>query len=145
VESIERLIYELAMAALAEQERMLFTMRAGAFSLISVATVTGVLRIPPISVVGVVALAACVLSVACAVWVLLPHGLTFALRGADLLLADRRGRFPSLQTAYLLASRWAELQVQANGRAIAGITLTLSLGCFLLLVEILSLVLATAW
>ncbi len=143
--SIERLVYELAMAALAEQERMLSGMRGGAFSLMSVAMVTGVLRTPPISAVGVVALGACVLSVSCAVWVLLPHGLTFALRGADLLLADRRGRFPSLETAYLLASRWAECQVQTNGRAIAGLMLVLSLGCLLLLIEIVSLVLATAW
>jgi hypothetical protein len=97
------------------------------------------------SIGGAIALVACVLSVACAVWVLLPHGLTFALRGADLLLADRRGRIPSVEAGYLLAARWAERQVDANRRGIARIALSLSLGCMLLLIEIVSLILATAW
>ena len=147
-DSIEQLIYELAMAGLAEQERMLLGMRVTAGTLIGVATVTGGLRAPSVSsapTMGAVALVSYVLSVACAVWVLLPRGLTFALRGADLRLADRCERLPSLDVGYLLASRWAERHVYANRRTIARIALSLSLGCFLLLIEVVSLTLAAAW
>ena len=87
-ESIERLSFELSTRALAEQERMLAGMRATAGTLIAAASVAASLRTPTahVSLGGVIALAACALSVACAVWVLLPHGLTFVVSGGELQL-----------------------------------------------------------
>jgi hypothetical protein len=147
-ESIERLSFELSTRALAEQERMLAGMRATAGTLIAAASVAASLRTPatsPISRGGVVALAACALCVACAVWVLLPHGLTFAVRGGELRLVDRDERPRGLAGAHHVASLWAEHRVRANQRALARIALSLSLGCVLLLIEIVSLILVTAW
>ena len=94
-DSIERLSFELSTRALAEQERMLAGMRATAGTLIAAASVAASLRTPStahVSLGGVIALVACTLSVACAVWVLLPHALAFAVHGDDLRLVDHQAR-----------------------------------------------------
>jgi hypothetical protein len=148
VESIERLSFELSTRALAEQERMLAGMRATAGTLIAAASVVASLRTPstsPISFGGVVALAACALCVACAVWVLLPHGLIFVVSGGELRLVDRHQRPRGVAAAHHVASLWAERRARANRRVLARIALSLSLGCVLLLIEIVSLILAAAW
>jgi hypothetical protein len=147
-DSIERLSFELSTRALAEQERMLAGMRATAGTLIAAASVAASLRTPstsPISFGGIVALAACALSVACAVWVLLPHTLTFAVAVGDLHLGDDRGDSHSLARAHLAASLWTEHEVHANRPVLARIALSLSFGSVLLLVEIALLIVATAW
>ncbi len=146
-ESIERLSFELSTRALAEQERMLAGMRATAGTLIAAASVAASLRTPTahVSLGGVIALAACALSVACAVWVLLPHGLTFVVSGGELQLVDRPERPRDVAGAHRVASLWAERRARANRRVLARIALSLSLGCVLLLTEIVSLILATAW
>ena len=147
-ESIERLSFELSTRALAEQERMLAGMRATAGTLIAAASVAASLRTPStahVSLGGVIALVACALSVACAVWVLLPHGLTFVVGGGELRLVDRRERPRDVAGAHRVASLWAERRARANRRVLARIALSLSLGCVLLLIEIVSLILATAW
>jgi hypothetical protein len=146
-ESIERLSFELSTRTLAEQERMLAGMRATAGTLIAAASVAASLRTPstaPISFGGVVALSACALCVACAVWVLLPHELTFVVSGRELRLVDHQQR-PGVAAAHHVAALWAERRARANRRVLARIALSLSLGCILLLLEICSLILATAW
>lgn len=147
-ESIERLSYELSTAALAEQERMLAGMRATAGTLIAAASVVASLRAPTpthISVGTAIALVACAMSVACALWVLLPHALTFAVAVGDLRLNDHRGDPRSVARAHLVASLWTELEVRANRQMLARIALSLSLGCVLLLIEIVSSIVAAAW
>jgi hypothetical protein len=123
-DSIERLSFELSTPALAEQERMLAGMRATAGTLIAAASVAASLRTPstsPISIGSVVALAACALAVACAVWVLLPHGVAFAVRGGDLRLVDRQARSGGVARAHHVASLWSEHRVRANQRVLARI------------------------
>jgi hypothetical protein len=147
-DSIERLSFELSTRALAEQERMLTGMRATAGTLIAAASVAASLRTPStahVSLGSVIALAACALSVACAVWVLLPHTLTFAVAVGDLRLDHHRGSPCGVARAHLVASLWTELEVRANGPMLARIALSLSLGCVFLLIEIVSLILAAAW
>jgi hypothetical protein len=147
-DSIERLSLELSTQALAEHERMLAGMRTTAGTLIAAASVAASLHAPPraqMSLGNPVALAACGLSVACAIWVLVPHGLTFALRGGELRPVDREERPRSLAQAHFIASLWAERRVRVNQRALARIALSVSLGWLLLLTEIASLILATAW
>lgn len=146
--SIERLSFELSTRALAEQERTLAGMRATAGTLIATASVAASLRAPTtthISLGNAVALGACAMSVACALWVLLPHALTFAVAVGDLRLDDHRGDLRGVARAHLIASLWTELEVRANRRLLARIALSLSLGCLLLLIEIVSLIAAAAW
>ncbi len=145
-DSIERLSFELSTRALAEQERMLAGMRAAAGTLIAAASVAASLQTPstsPISFGSVVALVCA--SVACAVWVLLPYTLTFAVAVGELHLGDNRGDTPSVARAHLAASLWTEHEVLANRPVLVRIALSLSFGCVLLLVEIASLIVATAW
>jgi len=147
-DSIERLSFELSTRALAEQERMLAGMRATAGTLIAAASVAASLRTPStahISLGSVMALVACALSVACAVWVLLPHGLAFAVHGDGLRLVDQQARSGGVARAHLVASLWTEHEVHSNKRVLARIALSLSFGCVFLLIEIVSLILAVAW
>ena len=72
----------------------------------------------------------------CAIWVLLPHELTLAVGGQE-LMADRDQRdVQELTEVYRAAAIWTEPLLQENRARIARLSGWLTLSCVLLGIEI---------
>lgn len=140
-ESIEQLSYELTAKALTEQERALSGLRAGAGTVLGAASIAGSFlgakatrgSLDACAVLAMISFAFCFV---CAIWVLLPHDLTLAVGGEDLLaLSDDQDVF-DVAEAYRTASSWLDPHVQTNHRTVARLSSWLSLSCILLAVEV---------
>jgi hypothetical protein len=141
-DSIEQLSFEMTVDALAEQERALTSMRARAGTVLAVASVAGSFFAAQTShgsvdTLGVLAIVAFALCVGCAIWILLPHELVFAFRGAALLGASDHRGVTELAEAYRTAGIWIEPHARANGHKIVKLSDWLAVSCGLLAVEVL--------
>ncbi len=140
-QTIEELSFNLTADALAEQERSLNPLRARAGTIIAAASVSGSflgakVAHGSIGGWGIGALVAFVLCLASAIWVLLPHQLTFAFRGEALLAASDHEGIEDVTEAYRAAGIWIEPYLNANRAKIGQLSSWFTLSCVLLAVEI---------
>jgi hypothetical protein len=86
---------------------------------------------------AILALAAFVLCLASAIWILVPHTLVFAFRG-DALLAesDHRG-VQDVSEAYRAAGTRIEPYLNSNRNRIANLSAWFTISCWLLAVEVI--------
>jgi hypothetical protein len=106
--SIEELSYQLTADALAEQERSLGGLRTRAGTVVAAASISGSFLGAKAShgsldVLAILALGAFVLCLASAIWILLPHKLVFAFRGAALLAESDHQDVQDVTEAYRAA------------------------------------------
>jgi hypothetical protein len=140
-ESIEQLSYELTANALTEQERALSGLRASAGTVLGAASIAGSFlgakaTRGSLDVWAILAMFSFALCFACAIWVLLPHDLTLAVGGEDLLALSDDQDVHDVVEAYRTASSWLDRHVQINHRTVARLSSWLSLSCILLAVEV---------
>jgi hypothetical protein len=140
-ESIEELSYQLTADALAEQERSLLGLRARAGTVLAAASIAGAFLGAKTShgsldVWASLALTAFVLCVASAVWVLLPHKLVFAFRGAALLAESDHQGLSDVTDAYRTAGIWIEPFLDSNGGKLGDVSDWLTISCGLLAAEV---------
>jgi hypothetical protein len=140
-ESIEQLSFELTTGALVEQERALSALRARAGTVLAAASIAGSFfgaktSHGALGVLGVLAMVSFALSVASAIWILLPHAFVFAFRGEALLAeSDHRG-VSSVIEAYRTAGIWIEPHLDSNRRKIESLSASLAASCALLVAEV---------
>jgi len=140
-ESIEQLSFELTACALAEQERALSALRARAGTVLAAASIAGSFfgaktSHGSLGVLEILAMVSFALSVASAIWILLPHAFVFAFRGEALLAeSDHRG-VSSVTEAYRTAGIWIEPHLDANRRKIESLSASPALSCALLFAEV---------
>ena len=72
----------------------------------------------------------------CAIWVLLPHDMTLAIGGEDLLALSNDRDVRDIAEAYCTASGWLNPYLRANHSTVARLSSWLSAGCMLLAVEV---------
>jgi hypothetical protein len=84
----------------------------------------------------VLALGAFALCFACAIWVLLPHELTLAVGGQELIADRDRRDVHELTEVYRAAVNWTEPLLRENRATLARLSGWLTLSCVLLGVEI---------
>jgi hypothetical protein len=140
-ESIEQLTYELTAKALTEQERALSGLRAGAGTVLGAASIAGSFLGAKaihgsLDVWAILAMVSFALCFVCAIWVLLPHNLTLAVSGEDLLASSDEQDVRDVVEAYRAASSWLDPHVQVNHRTVARLSSWLSVSCTLLAVEV---------
>jgi hypothetical protein len=141
-ESIEQLSFELTGGALAEQERALSGLRARAGTLLATTSVassffgtrSGHTTLGLWDASAVICFALCAAS---AIWVLLPRRLVFGFSGVTLLADNDCRGAEGLANAYRAASVWMQAALKINQEKITGLSNCLSLGCALLIAEIL--------
>jgi hypothetical protein len=140
-QSIEQLSYELTAKALTEQERALAGLRVGAGTVLGAASIAGSFlgaevdrgSLAAWAVLATISFALCC---GCAIWVLLPHDLTVAIVGEDLLaLSDDQGVY-DVAEGYRTVNSWLHPYVQANHRTVGQLSNWLSIGCLLLALEV---------
>jgi hypothetical protein len=140
-QSIEQLVFELTVSALAEQERAVADMRARASTALGAASVAGSFLganaiHDSLDAWGILALSSFGLCVASAIWVLRPHDLVFAFRGGTLLRVSDSDRRHDVREAYRAASVWIEAHRDRNASKVADLSMWLTASCLALAVEI---------
>ncbi|MBA3808828.1 MAG: hypothetical protein H0X28_10615 [Solirubrobacterales bacterium] len=140
-DSIEQLSFELSLNALAEQERTLISLRGCAGTVLGAASIASSFMGAKASggsfdVWAISATVWFVLCVVSAIWVLLPHELTFACRGERLFFASSNRRPVDVTEAYLAGGAWIESFVRANASKLAELAAWLTLSCLLLAAEV---------
>jgi hypothetical protein len=140
-ESIEQLSYELTAKALTEQERALSGLRAGAGTVLGAASIASSFlgakaTHGSLGVWAILAMISFALCFMCAIWVLLPHDLTLAVGGENLLALSDDRDVREVDEAYRTASSWLDPHVEANNRTVARLSNWLSLSCVLLAIEV---------
>lgn len=138
-DSIERLGFELSVAALAEQERALTGLRARAATVLGTASVSGSLASTGathggLDFVTALAMLAFVMALLSSLWILLPHELGFSVRGADVLHPTES--LDVLGGLYREAAAWIDGRVQENRARLRRLALWLTASCLLLSIEI---------
>lgn len=141
-QTIEELSFNLTADALAEQERALNALRARAGTIVAAASVSGSflgakVAHGSIGGWGVAALLAFVFCLASAIWVLLPHELTFAFRGEALLAVSDHEGVDDVAQAYRAAGIWIEPYLNTNRDKIGQLSSWFTVSCVLLAVEII--------
>lgn len=148
-QSIEELSFELSVAALAEQERTLAGLRTRAGTVLAAASIASSFLAAKagngsMGAWAIVALVGFLLSVASAIWILLPHSLVFAFRGEALLAAsDRRGVVDVVE-AYRAAGMWIEPHLDTNRDRIARLSDLFGASCVFLALEVVLWTLSVA-
>jgi hypothetical protein len=141
-DSVEQLSFELTLNALAEQERMRISLRACAGTVLGAASIAGSFMGAKAAAgsLDIWAISATVWFVLCfvsAIWVVLPHELTFAFRGERLFPLSEGQRPADVKVAYLAGGAWIESHVRANAGKLAELATWLTLSCVLLAVEVI--------
>lgn len=140
-DSIERLSYEMTVAALAEQERALAGLRARAGTVIAAATVAAsflATRASANSAIWTVALGLMfVISVGSAIVVLLPATLVFAYNGALILTAADAAGDDAVGHAYRAAIAWMQTDLTHNRDVISRLALWFYVSAGTLAAEVL--------
>lgn len=140
--SIEQLSFELTTNALGEQERALSDLRARAGTILAAASIAGSFFGAKtihgsLGLLGALAMVSFALSVASAIWVLLPHEFVFAFRGEAMLAeSDHRG-VTDVAEAYRAAGIWIEPHVDVNSVKLADLSSWVALSCGLLAIEVI--------
>jgi hypothetical protein len=140
-DSIEQLGFELTTAALAEQERALARLKTCAGTVLGASSVAGSYlgasmsngSLNPWTILALVSFVFCF---GCAVWVLLPHYLVFAVGGQELLADSDSREVRDVTEAYRAAARWIEPLLQVNREKVARLSGWLTLSCGLLGAEV---------
>ncbi len=140
-ESIEQLSYELTAKTLTEQERALSGLRAGAGTVLGAASIAGSflgakVTSGSLDASAILAMVSFALCFGCAIWVLLPHDLAFAVGGEELLALSDEQDVRDVAEAYRTASSWLDPHVRSNNRTVAQLSSWLSVSCILLAVEV---------
>jgi hypothetical protein len=140
-DSIEQLGFRLTSDELAAQERAVAALRTCAGTVLAAASVAGSflgagLRHGSLDVLGLLAMASFALCCACAVWVLLPHGLVFVLSGDALLRLSDESAVSEVGAAYRAATTWVEQLVRLNRAKIALLDECFTVSCLLLAAEV---------
>ncbi len=140
--SVEELSFQLTADALAEQERALNALRARAGTIVAAASISGSFLGAKVSHGslggwGISALVVFVLCLASAIWVLLPHELTFAFRGEALLAVSDHEGVEDVTEAYRAAGIWIEPYLDDNRDKIATLSSWFTASCILLAVEVI--------
>ncbi len=141
-DSIERLSFELTLAAIADQERALTGLRTCSGTVLGAASIAGSFltarfarsSLDRWAVLATISFALCFAS---AIWVLLPRDLGLSFRGGLLTAEGETVPAVDLAEAYRAASRWIEPQLELNVRKIHRLSGCLTLSCALLATEIL--------
>ncbi len=141
-ESIEQLSFELTANALAEQQRTLSGMRAGAGTVLGAASIAGSFLGARVGrgALGVWAILATIsfaLCVGSAIWVLLPRELVLAFGGDELLADNDRRRTGDIAEAYRAAGGWMKPRLQANRGKLDRLADWLTVSCVLLAIEVI--------
>jgi hypothetical protein len=140
-DSIEQFSFQLTASALAEQERALAGLRAGAGIVLAAASIAGsfvgvTISHGSLDLWGIAAMIAFALSVGSALWVLLPHEFVFAFRGDALVAEGANRNAPDMTVAYRIAGIWMEPRLEANRDKIAKLSGWLASSCALLALEV---------
>jgi hypothetical protein len=140
-DSNEQLGFELSADELGVQERALIGLKASAGAVVGAASIAGSFLAAKTSngsldAWALLALAAFVLCFGCAVWVLLPHELTLAVGGRELIADSDKRDVYELTEVYRAAVTWTEPLLQENRARIARLSGWLTLSCLLLGLEI---------
>jgi hypothetical protein len=140
-DSIEELGFELSAGELGVQERALTGLKASAGTVVGAASIAGSFLAAKTSsgsldAWALLALAAFVLCFGCAIWVLLPHELTLAIGGRELIADGDKRNVRELTEVYRAAVTWTEPLLQENRARIARLSGWLTLSCVLLGIEI---------
>ncbi|HEY2652198.1 MAG TPA: hypothetical protein VGI50_09775 [Solirubrobacteraceae bacterium] len=140
--SIEELSFQLSSEALAEQERAVNALRTRAGTIVAAASISGSFLGAKISHSslggwGIAALVAFVLCLGSAIWVLLPHELTFAFRGEALLAVSDHEGVEDVTEAYRAAGIWIEPYLDTNRDKIATLSSWFTASCVLLALEVI--------
>lgn len=140
-DSIEQFSFQLTAGALAEQERALAGLRAGAGIVLAAASIAGsfvgaTIARGSLDLWGVAAMVSFTLCVGSAIWVLVPHDLVFAFDGEPLATECADGSPLEVTDAYRMAGIWIEPRVAVNRGKIAELSGWLVISCVLLAIEI---------
>ncbi|MDE3134641.1 MAG: hypothetical protein KGL15_11275 [Acidobacteriota bacterium] len=140
--SVEELSFRLTSDALAEQERAVNALRARAGTIVAAASISGSFLGAEVGHGslggwGVGALVVFVLCLASAIWVLLPHELTFAFRGEALLAVSDHEGVEDVTEAYRAAGIWIEPYLDSNRDTIATLSSWFTASCMLLAGEVI--------
>jgi hypothetical protein len=140
-ESIEQFVFELSADELSGPECVLVGLKASAATVVGAASIAGSFlgaksNNGSLDFWALLALLSFVLCFACAIWVLLPHELTLAVRGQVLTADGDRRNVRQLAEVHRVAASWIEPLLQENRAKIARLSGWLTLSCVLLGVEI---------